>query len=202
MSNITKAIAALGVVASLGVTALPLSTYADSETSPIPVTAIVDDTIAVTTSKSAIDLGTVMPGGPVSTDSIDVTVTTNGEQGYSLYVRDSDDYTGLYLNGNTTGTDVINTVGVSGAAVGKDSTGWGYRVKGANAWNGVIAYNTLGNGASNPLNTRDFADSNELTGLTNATTTVEFGVSVSGSVKNGTYEGGVVFIATALDGGQ
>lgn len=92
MSNITKAVAALSVVAGLGVAALPLSSFA--ATSQVDITAIVDNTIGISVSAPEVEM-TVAPNGPVSTKTVDVTVTTNNTRGYTLNIKDSDNETAL-----------------------------------------------------------------------------------------------------------
>lgn len=187
MSNITKAIAALGVVAGLGVAALPLSSYA-AETGPVKVTAVVDSTISITANDNEVNLGTVMPGGPVSTASTSVTVASTATAGYTLVVKDADENTGLYTT-NADGS--LNTTAGAFIATGapaKGSTAWGVRKDNTVAFTGVTPYSGAG------------VELKKTTGSATVdgdTTNVEFGVSVATGFAAGTYEGEVVFVATA-----
>ena len=85
MSKITKTIAALGVVAGLGVAALPLASYA-ADTQNIAVQATIGETLTVTAPTSA---------------------TTNHLSGFTLNIKDSDSETGLT---GTSGTIAAGTV--------------------------------------------------------------------------------------------
>ena len=187
MSKITKAIAALGVVAGLGVAALPLSSFA-VESGPVKVTAVVDNTISVTANDAEVNLGTVMPNGPVSTASTSVNVATTNETGYTLVVKDADERTGLY-KANADGS-LNTTTGkfIEAGVPAKGTTAWGVRADAAAAYQGVTAYSGAG------VQLKKTAAS-ATTGGDN--TTVEFGVSVATGFESGTYTGEVVFVATA-----
>lgn len=190
MSNVTKAIAVLGVVAGLGVAALPLSSYA-AETQPVKVTAVVDNTISVAANDNEINLGTVMPNGPVSTASTSVTVATTNETGYTLVVKDSDENTGLYKSNADGSLNMTAGKFIPAGAPAKGTTAWGVRKDNTAAFQGVTAYS----GAGIELN-------KTTSSATTAGDTVnaEFGVSVNTGFENGTYEGAVVFVATVNPG--
>ena len=106
MSKMSKAIAVLGVVAGLGVAALPLSTYAApgdegtySQSTSVQVQTKVEgaisistniDTIGAGTDQKYIDLGELMPGGVTNemTDALEVTVNSNEKAvDYNLYIN-------------------------------------------------------------------------------------------------------------------
>lgn len=185
MSNITKAIAALGVVAGLGVAALPLSSYA-VESGPVKVTAVVDSTISITANDTEVNLGTVMPGGPVSTGSTSVTVASTNTSGYTLVVKDADENTGLY----TVTDGVVNVAGanIAAGAPAKGTTAWGVRKDNTSAFQAITPYSGAG------IELKKTTSSPTVDG---ETTNVEFGVSVATGFAAGTYEGEVVFVATA-----
>ena len=84
MSKITKTIAALGVVAGLGVAALPLASYA-VDTESIQVTANIGSTISLSMadSKNAVEL-TPTVNGAIDSDTVTAQVTTNDTKGYKL----------------------------------------------------------------------------------------------------------------------
>lgn len=200
MSKITSAMAVLGVVAGLGVAALPLSSYALNgpvESSSVTVRTIVNNSIAVSTEGvDLVDLGTVT-GTTTGHSTIDVTVSGSVDK-YSLGVMDADNDTNMTLQGSAgSASDVIPTIdtSASGYAPAKTLSGaWGFRIaKGAHEatekdWEAMPAYDAAGT-------------TNLLTGValdkTNGSvTTVEFGVNVNGlTLTNGTYEDKVIFTA-------
>lgn len=81
MSKMTKVIAALGVVAGLGVAALPLSSYA--ATGSVGVKVAVDSSISLSTSTNTIDLGT-MTTKDTRVETVSITVNADSENGYKL----------------------------------------------------------------------------------------------------------------------
>ncbi len=190
MSNITKAIAALGVVAGLGVAALPLSSYA-VESGPVKVTAVVDNTISVTANDTEVNLGTVMPNGPVSSASTTVTVATTNETGYTLVVKDADERTGLYKNNADGSLNTTDGKFIPAGAPAKGTTAWGVRADAAAAYQGVTPYS--GAGVELKKTTASATTAGD-------TTSVDFGVSVNTGFESGTYTGEVVFVATVNPG--
>ena len=81
MSKVTKTIAALGVVAGLGVAALPLASYA-ADTQNIAVEAEIGSTISVETPTAAtVELAPTY-GAAATTGSSSVTVKTNNLNGF------------------------------------------------------------------------------------------------------------------------
>lgn len=190
MSKITKAVAALSVVAGLGVAALPLSSYA-AETGPVRVTAIVDSTISVTANDAEIDLGTVMPNGPVSSAKTSITVATTNETGYTLVVKDADERTGLYKNNNDGSLNTTDGQFIPAGAPSKGATFWGVRKDNTSAYVGVTPYSGAG---------IELAKTTTSATTAGNTTEAEFGVSVATGFTNGTYAGEVVFVATVNPG--
>lgn len=92
MSKITKTIAALGVVAGLGVAALPLASYAapgSDNPETITVNASVQSTISMSVDDDTVALSPI-GGGDISTDTINVSVSTNALSGYTLAAATSD----------------------------------------------------------------------------------------------------------------
>ena len=96
MSKITKTIAALGVVAGLGVAALPLASYADSpDSKPITVNANIGSSFSLTVDKNAVTLAPTNNGPVVNTETdggINATVTSNNANGYTLVLTGTEDY--------------------------------------------------------------------------------------------------------------
>lgn len=179
MSNITKAVAALSVVAGLGVAALPLSSFA--ATSQVDITAIVDNTIGISVSAPEVEM-TVAPNGPVSTKTVDVTVTTNNTCGYTLNIKDSDNETALVRYNDS----LVAEGTIPAAAPAKGTSGWGFMGGDlSGSWNAIQTTDQqLVEKTSSTLNGSE-------------TTPVTFGVSAATGLANGTYKGGVIFTATA-----
>lgn len=177
MSNITKAVAALSVVAGLGVAALPLSSFA--ATSWVDITAIVDNTIGISTSTDEVTVS-VTADGPVVTKGVDVTVTTNSTTGYTLGIMDSDTNTALVKtndNGVADGT-------IPAGQPAKGTAAWGYQGGTKTNWTPVTTSNVI------------FVTTSSSTLNGSETTPVTFGVSAASNTAEGTYKGGVIFTAT------
>lgn len=195
MSKMTKTIAALGVVAGLGVAALPLSSYA--ATQQMDVSANVLNSIAVSTSvdgeagaKGTLSLGDVTPGSTEVTKTVDVTVSTNSTAGYNLTLRDADADNSL-INTDTAITEKNKIP--AGTDVQKGSTAWGVQggALGTDEWRAVPV------STASPLTLKNFGAGTAPTDGKDVTT-VTFGVSVAeGAVAAGTYTSTVVFTATS-----
>ncbi len=193
MSRMSKAIAALGVVAGLGVAALPLSSYAAFDTAK--VTAEVEGSISIAVTGNKADFtGEGAPtiadnevylapinGGDVATGKAAVKVTGNAPKGYKLSIKDSDNQTALVSASNA----VIPAGQPTNAGA---SSAWGYKLDGATNYTAITTSDT-------PLN----GDAGTSTALEAAgeTTNVTFGVNVTADQPEGTYEGGVIFTAIA-----
>lgn len=195
MSKIAGAMAALGVVAGLGVAALPMASYA-AESAPVTIRTIVDSSIAVTTADTVVDLGTVN-GSAIGNNVTTVTVTGTVAK-YNLGVMDEDDNNAMVWvsDAGTDQSDATKTGTTIGAITGSDLTGgWGFRLNNehvtAGAWAGVPVYNATG-AASNLVSNADLTDGEQQN-------IVEFGVDITGltTIKNGLYEDDVIFVATA-----
>lgn len=195
MSKIAGAMAALGVVAGLGVAALPMASYA-AESAPVTIRATVDSSIAVTTNEqSVVDLGTVN-GSNAGQNTIKVTVSGSVAK-YNLGVIDEDDNNDMVWKdaAGTDQSDAAKTATTISPITGSDLTGgWGFRKNNdhttASAWAAVPLYTTatVDNLAQNAELTNGKQD-----------TIVEFGVDITNltTLKNGLYEDDVIFVATA-----
>ena len=181
------------VVAGLGVAALPLSSYA-ADSTPVTVNAKIDETLEISTEGSEVNLGILTTG--IKTDSVDVTVkAVTATQAYSLYIKDSDEDTGLYLGGNaaTAGENVIPAK----AGLTAGTTGWGVRLEGETAYKEVTKYSDPSGTLLKSTGNAEYdegPDSDE-----GETTKVVFGASYAndGKLETGDYSGKVVFIAVA-----
>lgn len=140
MSKSTKIIAALGVVAGLGVAALPLSSFA-AETGDVNVKVTVGSTISMTIDDA--DRSTVPLEKAVTMDNNDtdesltasIKVTTNDADGYILSVKDkAGDGAALKptLSTNTQTIPAFTVKQTDLSALVTDTYGWGMKAANAN----------------------------------------------------------------------
>lgn len=190
MSKMTKTIAALGVVAGLGVAALPLSSYAATTNNPatVDVLATVNGTISMTVADEEINVGTVTPGGEIASKSTTVTVSTNNEKGYKLEMTDSDTNTNM-LQIDANGDPLNGGASIPTGDMSTAASGWGYSVDNGTTFNSVP-----------PLGGTPATIANSTTAVTDEATTVTFGVKAASGQAEGNYKGTVVFTATANPG--
>ena len=210
MSKSTKVIAALGVVAGLGVAALPAFTYAASTSGNVELEVTVQPGIAMTIEgnsdggapgviaedptgiAAAFNLGTIDAGPSSSKTTMtqntvkeDMTSTikvyTNNAGGYTLTVEDQDSVTAL-----KSGSNAINAISTPAASLTGGQGVWG--LKGGDLgdnYTGVPANGT-------PLTV-------VAAGLQNNsgdTTVITYGVSTSAAQAQGVYTDTIVYTAT------
>lgn len=181
MSKITKTIAVLGVVAGLGVAALPLASYAvDTETSKdLTVTAQIGETLSVTLNHNSVALRPTNGGAVVDTtqetQTVVATVTTNNLQGYTLKLADADtDYALTNEDGQK----------IAAGTPTQDQSYWGVD------FNDAGTYTALGADGFSRNETNATADDGE-------TTNIDFAVSASPSQASGTYTNTMTVTVTA-----
>ena len=178
MSKITKTIAALGVVAGLGVAALPLASYADSpDSKPITVNANIGSSFSLTVDKNSVALAPINNGPIVNTETdggINATVTSNNAAGYTLVLNGTEDYS---------------------LASGTNKIAAGTPAKGTSAWavkgGKITSYQALG-GSGLTL-----ADTSAPTGTSGEATDIDFAVSASPNQAAGNYTATLTLTATA-----
>lgn len=197
MSKMTKTIAALGVVAGLGVAALPLSSYATivSGNTTVTAQAIIGEAISVTADATddIVKIENVTANQDVAEGSTNVTVQTNNANGYNVVIEDKD------------ATTALMTTDGSGTATGIPA---GVPVKGTNAW-GFKASAADGSSVTIPTaaqsyraieaNGSQLALANRVSGATDTdgdVFTLTFGVTVDSSIAAGTYQDEVIITAT------
>lgn len=189
MSKMSKAIAVLGVVAGLGVAALPLSSYAAFDTAQ--VTAKVNGAISVTVTGNK-DTATGMGdgytvgdkevflnpinGGTAAEGKASVKVSGNAPAGYTLTIKDSDAQTALVSAENQV---------IAAGVPAQGSSLWGFKGGSVGSYQGIQTTDT------------EIAKTTEALATEGATTEVTFGVSVSADQAEGLYKGGVIFTAVA-----
>lgn len=181
MSKITKTIAALGVVAGLGVAALPLASYAaDTETSKdLTVSAQIGETLSVTLNHNSVTLKPTNGGAVVDTtqetQTVVATVTTNNLHGYTLKLADTDtDYALTNEDGEK----------IAAGTPAQNQSLWGVAFNGAGTYTALSA-----DGFS-----RSEADATANNG---ETTNIDFAVSASPSQASGTYTNAMTVTVTA-----
>lgn len=187
MSKMSKAIAVLGVVAGLGVAALPLSSYAVSDTASTTAQAIVGDSIAITVADATVSMANVMANQDVNEASTTLTVQTNSTKGYQIQIADADDDTALKPTG--TGT----AAGIAAGIPTKGTNAWGFK---ASSKSGNVdasasdAYRAIKTG-NQILAEGSAASANEGDKIT-----LTFGVTVDTTIAAGTYSDEVTLTAS------
>lgn len=139
MSKMSKAIAVLGVVAGLGVAALPLSSYAApgdpntySQTTNAQVQVEVEGAISIASNVAdmtggIVDLGKIMPGGiteeTADANALKITVSSNSDGAqYNLYINAlENDGTNSIMKGKNTGATI------PGGTPAANTSAWGYQ---------------------------------------------------------------------------
>ncbi len=202
MSKMSKAIAVLGVVAGLGVAAMPLSSYAaTSETKKAPINVEVLGSISISVTNvgtaedfdaetSTLSLGEVMMNGRVVEKSVDVVLSSNGPRRVSLSIRDSDNTTGLMSGANS-------IPAITGNTLEQGDAGWGYKIGSETTWHGI----TTSDVKIIPDGTiAELVDTPIVSGKANELhTIVTFGAAANQSTPEGVYTGAVIFTVAPLD---
>lgn len=212
MSKMSKTIAALGVVAGLGVAALPLSSYADdySQSTQAKVQAEVGGAISIAVDSgnandnTLVDLGQLMVNGDVKTSSVDVIVSTNntkvGEQGIGYTLT-------MSMVGDNNSLNNGNGATIPAGTPEKGTSAWGYTQStitdadsiAAATWKKVPAGTASDPAVALTTTTGKIPTATEADGVVTAgkeTTKVTFGASADGSQQEGIYTGSVIFTAT------
>jgi hypothetical protein len=177
--NIKKSILKAGVLAAVGVLALPLATYAVSNEVEVDATVGASISISAVTSSGA----TPVDGTP-SLATVAITTATNADS-YTLSFQDGDTNTSLVGP-----TESIPSLTSAGTITGTSSV-WGYYV-GTSA--PVIAgtnFNPIPSSASAPVS----VTTNGAKG--SSTQSVWFGVNVASNLGDGVYKDTLVFTAVA-----
>lgn len=192
MSKMSKAIAALGVVAGLGVAALPLSSYAtpgiEAEKN-VTAQAVVGDSIAISVDKATVAMNNVMANQEVNEASTNVTVQTNNVDGYKLEIKDADTTTALKT------TDGSGTAaGIPAGVPEKGENYWGFKASTS------AANVTLASGAGNyrgiKTNPLQIATKSSASAAEGDVITLTFGVTIDTTIAAGTYQDEVMIIVT------
>lgn len=226
MSKLSQSIAILGVVAGLGVAALPLSTYAADAVDGLKVTdqgntegsagdGKVENNATVTLNikkKLSIELdkSTADLGDGSQTAAINVTVVTNNVDGYTLNIAGTKEISGtpgdvydLAVNSaSLLGNNNEYIPSVAGPWGSTDtSSSWGIKV--AKSTEEGIASGTIAASLGSEWNAVPDKDSTPLTIMTGGRTkdagevaVVTFGANIIDGQASGTYTGQVTFTAS------
>ncbi len=202
MSKMSKAIAVLGVVAGLGVAALPLSTYAAGSSASkngqvqvqvegaIAINIVdpeTDNAEGITLTNGLLDLGTLKVNGAPATGAMGVQVATNNATGYTLQIKAA---TTADMVGSG---DAAGSVIPANAAVAAGTAGWAYK------GGGVTANTAISTTAAQLKKTTTAPTGTAVDGKASEVTDVTFTVAADSTTTEGTYTGTVVFMATAND---
>lgn len=207
MSKMSKAIAVLGVVAGLGVAAMPLSSYAagnvDSKNATVEVTVgggisltIVDPVAGQPEgSKATLDLdtrtlnlGEAKLGGDIVSGSMGVKVATNDPAGYTLKMSAA----------NLDMTGAAGSIKAGIPTANGENSAWGFKV-GSGAWTALTAagYDIYSDAEGATLGQTSAGDDAENPIVPAVQTTdITFGVNASANQAEGDYATTVLFTAT------
>lgn len=200
MSKLSTTLAVLGVVAGLGVAALPLSTYAANSDveRDVPVSLTVEPILQISTSAdktgegetgaNAVELtkANAADSAEYASAGFSVNVKTNNSKGYTISMMGTGGDVKL-----ASGTDEINT-----GALNTGTSAWAFKVTPGdgtstqNTWTNIPATSTViytGTQEKGGINSKDGID-----------TPVTFGATVADSQAAGTYTGSVTFTAAAV----
>lgn len=187
------------LIGVLGVALAPVAASAVATSQSTTVSAVVGDTISMTTSGTVTINVIPTSGGSMSSASDTVSVSTNKSTGYTLTFADADATTTLVNGANSIAADV-GTQAVPSTSLTTDR--WGYRVDGVGGfgagptsaesnvasstykWAGVPA-----TGTPNTLKTTAATASGDVT-------TVWYGVKATTANPSGTYSDSVTYTAT------
>lgn len=193
MSKMSKAIAALGVVAGLGVAALPLSSYAvagKTATATTTAQAIVGDSIAITVADETVTMGTtVMANQEAAEGSTNITVQTNNAAGYSVNIKDSDTELALKTtDGSGTAT------GIPAGIPQKGKNAWGFKV--SSSAEGVTVDSDVQDYVKIKTSNTEIATKSTPSANAGDVITLTFGVTVDTTIAAGTYQDVVTLTAS------
>lgn len=190
MSKTTKIIAALGVVAGLGVAALPLTSYAANES--VTLTVTVDPAISL--SHSGTTSLTIAPNNAdLTTASSTLRVSTNNLKGYKLTVNDADADASL-VHATQNDKKIVTTTATPAAG----TSSWA--VQAGAAYTGMGAglnttWTKMPNNTETPLVIRN---SGAVTSaITNESSVLKYGVGVADGQEAGVYSTQIVFTAVS-----
>lgn len=206
MSNLSKTIAILGVVAGLGVAALPLSSYAVTDPKPVnvPVSLEIGEVLEITTNNMAGEGDSQAPATvKLTTDNaadsanyasdgtFAVIIKSNVEKGYNVAIKGSTSIDGSAVSGAAVTDLLSDTDRIAAGDLTADTSSWGYKGGEKTAWTAVTPADvTIYTGSKSVVGDLDITNGKSIP--------VTFGAKVAASQAAGTYNGQVTFTATAV----
>lgn len=195
MSKMTKTIAVLGVVAGLGVAALPLSSYAaevtntgaTSATADVTFQATVGNSISITAADDTVAVTDVIANQDVKEGSTTVKIATNNATGYQLQIKDKD--ADLALKPAAAGT----ADGIATGVPAKGTNAWGFK---ASVTDATITLADTGYRAIKATN-QILAEKTTASAAEGDVVTLTFGVTVDSTILPDTYSDVVTLTAAS-----
>ncbi len=178
MSKMSKVIAGLGVVAALGVAALPMASYAavtTGSTGDVEITTSIAGTLSLTASD--VNIPALTNNGDVQTGVSNIVVTSNNISGYTLNIK-ADDPTLSSDSGDT----------IDAGAPAQTTSAWGYKAWGTGTAEGTDYTGVTTTDAAVKKTAAPTAHDGDKWALT-------FGASADSSQAAGNYSGTVTLTA-------
>lgn len=174
MTKSTKIIAALGVIAGLGVAAFPIGAFAADQ--DVTVKVKIDSSISLGVDQAVTQV--TMTPNQVNDSSLktELTVATNNAAGYKLQVKDKDADTSLKSGANSIPAAASVTAGTA-------------------AWNVKGGDKVFASGAAITAADQLVTESNAP--AASAKTNMTYGVSTASNQASGTYQDVITYTATA-----
>lgn len=212
MSNISKTIAVLGVVAGLGVAALPLSSYAapvkwNTEASTdgsygttdgnnwvkkdTDIKLTIEDVLSIDTDATEVELTSTDGTEYTNAAPLNVTVISKNSKGYNLTIAGTAATNKTSLT-NAAGDQIFNGAGIFATPAALDNTTqsqWGYSVVGETAFTEGLYAGVTEAGETIKTSTASTVNEGEKT-------QVNFAAKIKDGQASGTYTGKVTFTAT------
>lgn len=183
MSKTTKALAIMGVVAGLGVAALPMSSYATDATTNMSVDAVISDFISIenTTGEESdrtVHIGNITNNTDVKAGQGTVNVKTNSAQGFALKIKPAAATNVNMVSGSNTIPAGTPTNGTSA---------WGFKLSTDST------YSFFASASDEKTLKADYALPSDKNGTD---ITIDFGVTADGAQPAGTYTTEVILTAS------
>ena len=212
MSNISKTIAVLGVVAGLGVAALPLSSYAapvkwNTEASTdgsygttdgnnwvkkdTDIKLTIEDVLSIDTDATEVELTSTDGTEYTNAAPLNVTVISKNSKGYNLTIAGTAATNKTSLT-NAAGDQIFKGAGIFATPAALDNTTqsqWGYSVVGEAAFTEGLYAGVTEAGETIKTSTASTVNAGEKT-------QINFAAKIKDGQASGTYKGKVTFTAT------
>lgn len=213
MSKTTKTIAALGMVAALGVAALPLGAFAadpydqndnlntpKDDTATVTFSATVDPVISIRVDSATETIASIAPHGVDETKDTLITISTNDETGWKLYAKDANNGS---LNKAATSEYSAKTIDAYNGTLAAGTSAFGYKVsasaRGASSeTGGTITVPAAHDATYAAFSTNDEQIASADKKANDDTVTVAYGVSTANDQATGTYTDTITYTAHTM----